>query len=191
MHLIIAWVQFCSKFSCLQLMPFLFRNKQSGWWKKLQNVCDQICCFVINYKENGDGEWGWQTCRILSIVLQEKHGWYWILKRWRILIVLNITVSEEWFGSYSVQSVIPIALCFVDNKIFNHAVNLFEFLIGKNCWDCAILEKRMTQNDVSDSLLAQFSVDSSDRRGKHIHWANKKGQGKGPKEDLKDATTKL
>lgn len=116
MHLIIAWVQYCSKFSCLQLVPFLFRNKQSGWWKKLQNVCDQICCFVINYKENSDGEWGWQTCRILSIVFQEKHGWYWILKRWRILIILNITVSEEWFGSYSIQSVIPIALCFVDTK---------------------------------------------------------------------------
>ncbi len=61
----------------------------------------------------------------------------------------------------------------------------------KNCWDCAILEKRMTQTDMSDSLLTQFSVDSSDRRVKHIHWANKKGQGKGPKEDLKDATTKL
>lgn len=142
--------------------------KRKQWWRmRLANLQNSIYSFsretwvVLNFKEVKDSH----SFEYYSI--------------WRMIWLLFNSVCDTHSTVFCGQQ--NLQLC-------NQSVWIphWKKLLGL----CNIGEENDTNWGVRLST-STVSVDSSDRRGKHIHWANKKGQGKGPKEDLKDATTKL
>jgi hypothetical protein len=119
MHLVIAWAQFCSKFSCLQLVPFLFRNKQAKWMMEETTKCmwsDLLLCYKLQRKQ-------WWKMRLANL---QKSIYSFSRETWVVLNFEEVKDSHS-FEYYSIWRMIWLlfnSVCDTHSTVFCGQQNL-------------------------------------------------------------------